>query len=68
MSIEDNIRTVKEFFAATAQGDMTAVRALSADDIEWTIPGKDWPLPGLVAGMRGWRICLRPTPGRWRLH
>ena len=44
MSIEKNIQTVKDFFAAIARGDKEGLLALVAEDIEWIIPGDDWPL------------------------
>jgi ketosteroid isomerase-like protein len=53
MSIEENIRIVKDFFAAIGRGDMQAVRALSAEDIEWIIPGECWPLAGMHRGHAG---------------
>jgi hypothetical protein len=28
------------------RGDKQALLALSAEDIEWIIPGEDWPLAG----------------------
>jgi uncharacterized protein len=34
---------VKDFFAAIGRGDREALLALVAEDIEWIIPGKDWP-------------------------
>ncbi|TBY85862.1 nuclear transport factor 2 family protein [Rhizobium leguminosarum] len=46
MSIEKNIQTVKDFFAAIARGDKEGLLALVAEDIEWIIPGEDWPLAG----------------------
>ena len=46
MSIETNIQTVKDFFAAIGRDDREALLALVADDIEWIIPGEDWPLAG----------------------
>ena len=46
MSIEENTRIVKDFFAALGRGDRQALLALSAEDIEWIIPGKDWTLAG----------------------
>ena len=46
MRIETNVQTVKHFFAAAFAGDNTGMLALVADDIEWIIPGKDWPLAG----------------------
>ena len=46
MSIEKNIEIVKGFFAAIGRGDRSALLALAAEDIEWIIPGEDWPLAG----------------------
>jgi ketosteroid isomerase-like protein len=53
MSIEKNIQTVKDFFAAIGRGDREALLALVAEDIEWIIPGKDWPLAGTRHGHAG---------------
>ena len=53
MSIENNIQTVKDFFAAIGRGDREALLALVADDIEWIIPGEDWPLAGTRHGHAG---------------
>jgi ketosteroid isomerase-like protein len=53
MSIEMNIQTVKDFFAAIGRGDREALLALVAEDIEWIIPGKDWPLAGTHRGHAG---------------
>jgi len=53
MSIEKNIHTVKAFFAAIGSGDRKALLALVADDIEWIIPGEDWPLAGTRRGHAG---------------
>jgi ketosteroid isomerase-like protein len=53
MSIEENIQTVKDFFAAIGRGDKDALLALVAEDIEWIIPGKDWPLAGTHLGHAG---------------
>ncbi len=53
MSIEKNIQTVKDFFAAIGRGDREALLALVAEDIEWIIPGKDWPLAGRRHGHAG---------------
>jgi ketosteroid isomerase-like protein len=53
MSIEENIQTVKDFFAAIGRGDKQGLLALSAEDIEWIIPGKDWPLAGTHRGHAG---------------
>ena len=53
MSVEENIQTVKNFFAAIASGDKKALLALAAEDIEWMIPGEDWPLAGTRHGHAG---------------
>lgn len=53
MSNDKNIQTVKDFFAAIGSGDRRALLALAADDIEWIIPGKDWPLAGTRHGHAG---------------
>ena len=53
MSTEKNIQTVKDFFAAIGRGDREALLALVAEDIEWIIPGKDWPLAGTRHGHAG---------------
>ena len=53
MSIEKNIQTVKDFFAAIGRGDRQALLALVAEDIKWIIPGEDWPLAGTHRGHTG---------------
>ena len=53
MSIEKNVQTVKDFFAAIGRGDRKALLALVAEDIEWIIPGEDWPLAGTHRGHAG---------------
>ena len=53
MSIEDNVQSVKAFFAAMGSGDKQGLLALSAEDIEWIIPGEDWPLAGTHRGHAG---------------
>ena len=53
MSVEENVQTVKDFFAAMGRGDKQGLLALSAEDIEWIIPGKDWPLVGTYRGHAG---------------
>jgi len=53
MSIEDNLQTVKDFFAAIGGGDERALLALCAEDIEWIIPGDSWPLAGTHRGHAG---------------
>jgi hypothetical protein len=53
MSTDKNVQTVKDFFAAIGRGDREALLALVAEDIEWIIPGKDWPLAGTRHGHAG---------------
>ena len=50
MSIEENVRIVKDFFAAMGSGDKQGLLALAAENIEWIIPGEDWPLAGTHRG------------------
>ena len=50
MSIEENVQTVKGFFAALGSGDRQRLLSLVAEDIEWIIPGEDWPLAGTHRG------------------
>ena len=53
MSIEENVKVVKDFFAAMGGGDKQGLLALVAEDIEWIIPGEDWPLAGTRRGHAG---------------
>jgi ketosteroid isomerase-like protein len=53
MTIEKTVQTVKDFFAAIGRGDRKALLALVAEDIEWIIPGEDWPLAGTYRGHAG---------------
>jgi uncharacterized protein len=59
MSIQDNIQTVKDFFAAMGGGNKQELLALVAEDIEWIIPGKDWPLAGTHRGHSGLEKLLQ---------
>src|ERR1700680_915664 len=49
----NHVQIVKDFFAAMRSGDMQALLALSAEDIEWIIPGEGWPLAGTHRGHAG---------------
>jgi ketosteroid isomerase-like protein len=44
---------VKDFFAAMGSGDKQRLLALVAEDIEWIIPGENWPLAGTHRGRTG---------------
>jgi ketosteroid isomerase-like protein len=52
MSTQENVQIVMNFFAAMG-GDKQGLLALSAEDIEWIIPGEDWPLAGTHRGHAG---------------
>ena len=49
----NNVEIVKDFFAAMGRGDVKGLLALSAEDIQWIIPGEDWPLAGTHRGHAG---------------
>jgi ketosteroid isomerase-like protein len=53
MSTQENVQIVKDFFAAMGRGDKQGLLALCAQDIEWIIPGEDWPLAGTHRGHAG---------------
>ena len=53
MSVEENVQIVKDFFAAMGGHNKQDLLALVAEDIEWIIPGEDWPLAGTHRGHAG---------------
>ena len=53
MSIQENVQIVKDFFAAMGNYNKQRLLALAAEDIEWIIPGEDWPLAGTHRGHAG---------------
>jgi ketosteroid isomerase-like protein len=53
MSIKENVQIVQDFFAAMSRGDEQGLLSLVAEDIEWIIPGEDWPLAGTHRGHAG---------------
>ena len=50
MSSQENVQIVKDFFAAMGGYNKHDLLALVAEDIEWIIPGEDWPLAGTHRG------------------
>lgn len=64
MSIENNVKIVKEFFAAMGRGDKQSLFALSAEDIEWIVPGEDWPLAGTHRRHAGLQDLLQKASER----
>jgi ketosteroid isomerase-like protein len=53
MRTEENVQVVKDFFAAIGRGDKQRLLSLVTGDIEWIIPGEDWPLAGTHRGHAG---------------
>ena len=53
MSTQENVQIAKNFLAAIGRRDKQGLLALSAEDIEWIIPGEDWPLAGTHRGHAG---------------
>ena len=59
MSTEKNVQIVKNFLAALGRRDKQDLLALSAEDIEWIIPGENWPLAGTHRGHAGLENLLQ---------
>src|SRR3954470_7272420 len=53
MSTQENVQIVKDFFAAMGGYNKQDLLALVAEDIEWIIPGENWPLAGTYRGHAG---------------
>jgi uncharacterized protein len=59
MSTQENVQIVKDFFAAMGAYNKHDLLALVAEDIEWIVPGEDWPLAGTHRGHAGLADVLR---------
>ena len=59
MSTQENVQIVKDFFAALGRRDRQGLLALSAEDIEWIVPGEYWPLAGTHRGHAGLENLLQ---------
>ena len=59
MSTQENVQIVKGFFEALGRRDRQGLLALSAEDIEWIIPGERWPLAGTYCGHAGLENLLQ---------
>ena len=59
MSTEKNVQIVKNFLAALGRRDKQGLLVWSAEDIEWIIPGEDWPLAGTHRGHAGLAAVLQ---------
>ena len=57
----NHVQIVKDFFAAMRSGDKQGLLALCAEDIEWIIPGEDWPLAGTYRGHAGLADLLQKS-------
>ena len=66
MSVEENVQIVKDFFAAMGGHNKQDLLALVAEDIEWIVPGEDWPLAGTHRGRAELALCSRRRPKRWK--
>ena len=59
MSAQENVQIVKNFLAALGRRDKQALLASVAEDLEWIIPGEDWPLAGTHLGHAGLEALLQ---------
>jgi uncharacterized protein len=50
---QQNVQIVKDLFSAFTSGDKQVMQDLSAEDVEWITPGKDWALAGIRTGHAG---------------
>jgi uncharacterized protein len=53
MGAEENIRLVKDGYAAFGRGDVQGLLGLLSEDVEWEIPGQGLPLAGTYIGRDG---------------
>ena len=63
MSIEENVQIVKDFLAAMGGANKRDLLALVAEEIEWIVPGEDWPLAGTHRGHTGVEEVLQKASG-----
>lgn len=68
MSTDENVRTVKKFFEAMGRGNRKGLLALAGEDIEWVIPGEDWPLAGAHRGHSGLQALLQTASETMETH
>ena len=59
MSTQENVQIVKDFFSALGRRDKQGLLALSAEEIEWIVPGEGWPLAGTHRGHAGLENLLQ---------
>jgi uncharacterized protein len=59
MSTQGNVQIVRDFLAAMGSHKEQDLLALAAEDLEWIIPGEDWPLAGTHRGHAGLENLLQ---------
>ena len=59
MGTQQNVEVVKNFLAALGRRDKQGLLALSAEDMDWIIPGENWPLAGTHRGHAGLEVLLQ---------
>ncbi len=59
MGTQQNVEVVKNFLAALGRRDKQGLLALSAEDMDWIIPGENWPLAGTHRGHAGLETLLQ---------
>jgi uncharacterized protein len=63
MSIQENVQIVKDFFAAMGRDEKRRLLAFVAEDMEWIMPGENWPLAGARRGHAGLADLLQKSSG-----
>ena len=53
MNTEENLRVVKDGYAAFGRADIQGLLGMLSDDVEWHIPGEGLPLSGTYRGRDG---------------
>jgi ketosteroid isomerase-like protein len=59
MNTQKNVQVVKDFFTAMGSSDRQGLLALTSEDLEWIIPGENWPLAGTHRGHAGLEDLLQ---------
>ena len=59
MSTQENVRVVRRALAAIGRGNLEELLPLVSEEVEWHIPGKNWPLAGTHRGHTGLAALLQ---------
>ena len=65
MSVENNVRAVKDFFAALGSGDKEHVLPWVLKTSNGLFQERTGPWLVRIADTRGWRMCFRRLPRQW---